>query len=57
MARKLAILFYKLHTEGLEYVKKNIEQYKKELMKRKRKNLSKIAKELNVQFVDNKAYI
>lgn len=56
MARKLAILFYKLHTEGLEYVKKSNEQYKEELMKRKRKNLTKIAKDLNMQIVDNKVY-
>ena len=54
MARKLAILYWKLFMEGMEYVKEHAESYKKKLKERKQKNLKKLAKELNVQIIDNK---
>lgn len=49
MARKLAILYWKLFIEGMDYVKKGADQYKEEILKRKQKNLTKLAKDLNVQ--------
>lgn len=52
MARKIAILYWKLFMEGMDYVKKNIADYKEELLKRKQKNLKKLAKDLNMQITD-----
>lgn len=52
MARKVAILYWKLFMEGIEYVQKSVAQYRDELIKRKQKNLHKLAKELNLQVID-----
>jgi hypothetical protein len=57
MARKLAILYWKLFMEGMEHVKEHAESYKKKLKERKQKNLKKLAKELNVQIIDNKMFV
>ena len=56
MARKLAILYWKLFMEGMDYVKQNAQDYRQKLRERKEKNIRKLAKELDVQIVDNKAY-
>ena len=53
MARKLAILYWKLFMEGMDYVKKGVELYRKELLKRKQKNIKKLASELNMQVTVN----
>ena len=53
MARKLAILYWKLFMEGMDYVKKGVELYRKELLKRKQKNIKKLASELNMQVFVN----
>lgn len=53
MARKLAILYWKLFIEGIEYVKQTTEDYKKKLRERKEKNIRKLAKELNMHIVEN----
>ena len=39
--------------EGMDYVKKGVELYRKELLKRKQKNIKKLASELNMQVVVN----
>jgi transposase len=54
MARKLAILYWKLSMEGIDYVKENAENYRKKLRERKEKNLKKLAKELNMQVIESK---
>ncbi len=56
MARKLAILYWKLFMEGMDYVKQNAQNYKQKLKERKEKNIKKLAKELNMQIIDNKSY-
>lgn len=56
MARKLAILYWKLFMEGMDYVKQNAQDYRQKLRERKEKNIKKLAKELNMQIVENKAY-
>lgn len=56
MARKLAILYWKLFVEGMEYVKVGAESYRKKLKERKERNLKKLAKELNMQVVNNKVF-
>jgi hypothetical protein len=53
MARKLAILYWKLFIEGIEYVKQTTEDYKKKLRERKEKNIRKLAKDLNIHIIDN----
>lgn len=54
MARKLAIHYWKLFMEGMEYIKENAENYRKKLKERKERNLKKLAKELNMQITQNK---
>jgi len=54
MARKIAILYWKLFMEGMDYVKKGVEIYREELLKRKQKNIKKLAKQLNMQINENK---
>ena len=54
MARKLAVLYWKLFMEGLDYVKQSAEKYKQKLKERKQRSLKKLAKELNMQVVENK---
>lgn len=54
MARKLAKLYWKLFMEGMKYVKQTTKEYKKKLRERKRKNLRKLANELDVKIIDNK---
>lgn len=48
VARKLAELYYKLMTKGMDYVEKGIESYQQKLVETKRKNIKKMAKELGL---------
>lgn len=56
MARKIAILYWKLFMEGMDYVKQNIQDYRQKLRERKEKNIRNLAKELNMQIVKNEIY-
>lgn len=49
VARKLAVLYYKLFTKGLDYVEKGIKNYEQKLLKQKQKNLIKAAKNAGLQ--------
>ena len=49
MARKLAVLYYKLQTKGLEYVEKGIEEYQEKLVKQKQYGIIKAAQKLGMQ--------
>lgn len=53
MARKLAILYYKVQVVGMEYIQQGKEAYREQLIKRKEKNLAKLAKELNYQLISS----
>lgn len=53
VARKLAVLYYKLQTKGLKYVEKGIEDYQEKLLKQKRQGIVKAAQKLGMQIVSN----
>ncbi len=53
MARKLAILYWKLFIEGMDYIKKGAQLYREELLVRKQKNIKKLANELNMKVIVN----
>jgi transposase len=46
VARKLAELYYKLHTKGLDYVEQGIENYQAKLLEAKHRNVQRLANEL-----------
>lgn len=54
VARKLAVLYYKLQTKGLEYIEKGIEDYQEKLLKQKQNGIIKAAKNLGMQISYNK---
>jgi len=49
VARKLATLYYKLQTKGLEYVERGIEEYQEKLLKQKQHGIIKVAQKLGMQ--------
>lgn len=51
-ARKLAELYYKMFTEGIQYVEQGVKNYEERLKKQQIKFLMKKAKELNLQLVE-----
>lgn len=51
MARKLAILYWRLIVKGKDYMERGVEHYQSQLRKNKEKALVRLAKELNVQLV------
>jgi len=53
MARKLAVLYWSIMLKGLKYAEKGIQQYEEQLMLNKMKNLNRLAKELDVNIVQN----
>jgi len=54
VARKLAILYWRVMEKGLEYAEKGIEKYEKQLLQQKHKTLLRLATELNMQISDIK---
>jgi len=52
MARKLAILYWRLMVKGREYMERGVEHYQLQLRKNKEKALTRLAKELKVQIVN-----
>lgn len=49
VARKLAALYYKLQTRGLEYVEKGIQEYEEKLIKQKQQKIIKAARNLGLE--------
>lgn len=49
MARKLAVLYYRLFTKGLDYVEKGIKEYEQQMFKQKQKNLIKAARNVGLE--------
>lgn len=49
MARKLAILYWRIMVKGLDYTEKGIIRYEEQLMANKLKTLNRLANELNVE--------
>lgn len=55
MARKLAVLYWRIMVKGLDYAEKGIQNYEEQLMLRKMKTVTKLAKELNLDIVNSQA--
>ncbi len=53
VARKLAVLYWKLFVNGLEYLEKGIEAYHEKIRLNKQKNVIRMAKELGMSIVCN----
>lgn len=51
MARKLAILYWRLMVKGKDYMEKGVEHYHKQVRKNKERALIRLAKELDIQVV------
>ena len=49
MARKLAVLYWRVLVKGLEYVENGIQKYEAQLLAQRHKSLMRLANELNVQ--------
>jgi len=52
VARKLAVLYYKLLTKGLEYVERGIKAYEEKLLEQKQRNILKAARNLGMELVE-----
>jgi len=52
MARKLAVLYWRIMVKGLEYAESGIEKYEEQLNIQKMKSFKRLAKELNIQTID-----
>lgn len=52
VARKLAELYYRLITKGLEYVERGIQVYEERLLEQKQKGILKAARNLGMELVD-----
>ena len=52
MARKLAVLYWRVMVKGLDYAEKGIKQYEEQLMFNKIKMVNKLAKELNLDVAE-----
>jgi len=48
VARKLAILYWRLMVKGVDYVEKGVEQYEQIVILQKQKSLKRLAKELKI---------
>jgi transposase len=53
MARKLAVLYWRVMVKGLEYVENGIQKYEEQLLAQRHKTLMRLATELNVQISYN----
>lgn len=53
MARKLAVLYWRVMVKGLEYAEKGVANYEEQMMLTKMKTLTKLFKELNMKLPDN----
>ena len=49
VARKLAVLYWRMMVKGLKYVENGIAKYEEQLLKQKHKSLIRLATELNIQ--------
>jgi transposase len=52
MARKLAILYWRVNVKGLDYAEQGVKMYEEQLVLNKIKTMKRIAKELKVEVSD-----
>jgi len=53
IARKLAVLYWRIMVKGMEFVEKGIHDYEERLLAQKQRSLNRLAKELKIQVVYN----
>lgn len=53
IARKLAVLYWRIMVKGMAFVEEGIKKYEEQLLIQKQRSLNRLAKELNVQVVYN----
>lgn len=53
IARKLAVLYWRIMVKGMEFVEKGIHDYEERLLAQKQGSLNRLAKELKIQVVYN----
>jgi transposase len=53
IARKLAVLYWRIMVKGMEFVEKGIQEYEERLLAQKQRSLTRLAKELKMQVVYN----
>lgn len=56
MARKLAVLYWRVMVKGLDYAEKGIKNYEEQIMLNKMKTVKKLAFELNLVIADNQHF-
>lgn len=49
VARKLAVLYWRIMVKGMDYVEKGIQKYEEQLMAQKQRSFIRLAKELKIQ--------
>ncbi|MDP3914547.1 MAG: transposase [Bacteroidota bacterium] len=54
MARKVAVLYWRVMVKGLDYAEKGIIHYEETLLANKMKTLNRLANELNIEIPSNK---
>ncbi len=52
MARKLAVLYWRVIMKGMENAEQGVENYEKQLLVQKQKSAERLAKELNLQLIN-----
>lgn len=52
MARKLAVLYWRVMVKGIKYAEQGIKQYEDQLLAQKRKSVERLANDLNLQLVN-----
>lgn len=53
MARKLAVLYWRVMVKGLDYAEKGVKLYEEQIMVSKMRTVNKLAKELNMKVSNN----
>ena len=53
MARKVAVLYWRVMAKGLDYAEQGIKRYDEQLLANKMKTFNKLAKELDIKMPDN----
>jgi hypothetical protein len=53
IARKLAVLYWRIMVKGMAFVEEGIKKYEEQLLAQKHKSLERLAKELNMQVSSN----
>lgn len=53
MARKIAILYWRIMVKGVDYVEKGVAHYEEQLLAQKKKTLNRLIKELNIKLPED----